>query len=256
MSERRVLFVTEGWNDEPRMLKAMHRIMMGTKPENIFVFGASVHQFLRRMFVDDEIDEDLDLVSVLMEDADEEQVRVLSQDFSDVYLVFDMDPQDSIYDDSRLVKAMKFFNDSTGNGKLYLNYPMMQSYRHLVGYMDTSFLCRKVTLNDCKDYKHLVDVDCCSYPEIKNVGQYTREMFEMIIYLNLRKVNRLIRGFDTLPDRESYLDWNLSELLDLQRNLLDSEGCIHVVNTSVFNAVDFNPNLVQDLVSLGNRSSR
>lgn len=238
MSDRRVLFIVEGKQNEPRMLTSMHRVLMGTRPENIFVHGASIHQLLRKMFPDGSIDEDLDVVSVLREDASEDERRVLDQEFSDVFLVFDMDPQDSVYDDERLRIAIGFFDDSTGNGKLYLNYPMMQSYRHLRYPFDRDYLHRTVTMDDIRSgYKSLVDKE--SYPGIKNVGQYDRTVFLMIIYLNLRKVNRIMNSEDTVPDPESYLGWDLSVLLDRQLDLLRTEDSISVVNTSVFNAVDF-----------------
>ena len=52
-------------------------------------------------------------------------------EYSDILLIFDFDPQDPCYDPRKLDKLMKAFNDSTGNGKLYLNYPMVESFFHL-----------------------------------------------------------------------------------------------------------------------------
>lgn len=239
MSDRRVLFVVEGEKDDPRFLKKMHELLLGTKPDNIFSFGASIHQLFRKIFVDGRIDEDLDLTSVLMEDADEEEQEILKQDFSDIYLIFDMDPQDSLYDDERLLMAMRFFDDSTENGKLYLNYPMLESYRHLKSPYDPGYLDRTVSIEDIRTYKKLVNDE--SYPDIKDLGRYTDETFMMIIELNIRKANMMLSGSSDIPEPDEYYLWDLADVLAIQAVKLSEVGRIHVINTSVFNAVDYNP---------------
>lgn len=243
MSERRVLFIVEGERDESRFLRRMYSILTGTKPENIYVYGATVHQLLRKIAVDGRIDDDLDIVSVLMEDASDSEMEVLDRKFSDVYLIFDMDPQDSVYDESLLSEAVRFFDDSTGNGRLYLNYPMMQSYRHLAEPYDEGYLHRTVTIGQIRDgYKALVDKEC--HPLLKDLGKYDRETFLMIVLMNLRKADLVMGGEGVNPDPEAYLGWDLSEVLDAQRQLLSEKGIVYVLNTSVFNVVDFDPGIV------------
>lgn len=245
MSERRVLFVVEGKKDEPRLLKGMYRVLMGTKTENMFVYGTTIHHLLRKMSSDGTWDDDLDLVSVLKEDASEEDSKMLDQDFSDVYLVFDMDPQDRIYNEGLLSEAIRFFDDSTENGKLYLNYPMMQSYKHLKEPYDEDFLDRTVSLDDIrKGYKELVDQE--AYDGIKDIGKFTEETYIMLIILNLRKANRMMNDDKGLPDSDEYAGWDLSDILEIQKQKLSAESRIFVINTSVFNAVDFNPGLIFD----------
>ena len=54
-------------------------------------------------------------------------------DFSEVYLFFDYDFQNKNLElseiNSQLTEMLDFFSDETDNGKLYINYPMIESIR-------------------------------------------------------------------------------------------------------------------------------
>lgn len=156
MSDRRILFVVEGKRTEPRFLKRMHEILLETKTENIYSYGTAVYDLLERMIPNGQWDDDLDVVSVLREkEGDGDQRAVLKNEFSDVYLIFDMDPHHQKYDHGILAQATHFFDDSTQNGKLYLNYPMFESVRHLKKHDDTDYLIRTVNTDrkTLRDYK-------------------------------------------------------------------------------------------------------
>ncbi len=58
-----------------------------------------------------------------------------------------MDPQDPIYDDNNLRRAMEHFTDSTTYGKLYLNYPMLESYKHLKEPFDPEYISRRISID-------------------------------------------------------------------------------------------------------------
>ena len=92
MSERKVLFIVEGERGEPRLLRRMHDVLLGTTPGSIHWHGTVVYDLLRRVFEDGDAD-DLDVVSVLRESVtDPERREVLEQEFRE-------------------------------SGKLYINYP-------------------------------------------------------------------------------------------------------------------------------------
>lgn len=239
MSERRVLFIVEGGRGETRFLRKMHSILFGTRPENVFVYGTVVHSLLRSVFPDGRADEYLDVVSVLRGMAGDEDRDMLEQEFSDVYLVFDMDPHDARYDARTLALAMAHFNDSTENGKLYLNYPMLESYRHLKGLEDSEYLDRTVSLADVGRYKDIVGRECADC--LKDLGKYDERVFGPIIRMNLMKADRILGGPGEVPTAERFLSWDGCGILDEQLRLMDGCGRLHVLNTSVFNPVDFAP---------------
>ena len=239
MSDRRVLYIVEGAKGEPRFLKKMHQVLFGTRPENIFVIGTTIHELLRSVFPEGEAEEGLDIVSVLREISGEERRDVLEKEFSDVYMVFDMDPQDPRYDPKRLGAAMDYFDNPTENGKLYLNYPMLESYRHLTCLDDMGYLDRTIDRQSLSCYKEIVGKECCM--ELQDLGRYTENEFTTIIGFNLMKADRMLGGEGDIPTSETFLSWNGRELLEIQTGMMDREGSIFVLNTSVFNAVDFSP---------------
>lgn len=239
MSDRRVLYIVEGAKGEPRFLKKMHQVLFGTRPENIFVVGTTIHGLLRSVFPEGEAEEGLDIVSVLREISGEEHRDVLEKEFSDVYLVFDMDPQDPRYDPKRLGAAMEYFDNPTENGKLYLNYPMLESYKHLTCLDDEGYLHRTIDRHSISCYKEIVGKECCM--ELQNLSGYTENEFTTIIRFNLKKTDMILGGEGNIPTTETFLSWNGHELLEIQTEMMEREGLIFVLNTSVFNAVDFSP---------------
>ena len=240
MNERRVLFIVEGSRGEPRLLRKMHSTLFGTQVDNIFWHGTVIHDLIARVFIDGILDDDLDIVSVLRESiTDVNRRKVLEQEFSDIYLVFDMDPHDPRYDKDLLDKAMRFFSDSTVNGKLYLNYPMLESYRHLRRHDDEDYLERTVTIDEIYRYKTMVELE--SHPDFKQLNGYTPETFDEIIRMNLRKANSILNGDRSVPDVNEFLSWSGSEILDLQTDSMVRENRIHVLNTSMFYPVEFAP---------------
>ena len=239
MSDRKVLFIVEGRRTEPRFLERMHWVLFGTKPDNIYCYGTVIHDLLSRMFKEDE-SSDLDVVSVLRElDASSGSRAVLEQEFSDVYLVFDMDPQDQRYDSAVLKQAMEYFSDSTDNGKLYINYPMLESYRHLKTHDDSEYMQRTVSVDSLSGYKDLVERE--GHPDFKDLGKYDEETFLEVIRMNLTKANLILRHDGSMPDSEIFMSWTGANILDVQISLIDEENRLYVLNTSVFYPVDFSP---------------
>lgn len=165
----------------------------------------------------------------------------MEKEFTDVYLVFDMDPHHQKYSGELLAKAMEFFDDSTQNGKLYLNYPMLESYKHLREHDDCSYLQRtvKVDRKALGMYKEAVGDEC--HRDFKQLEKYTEATFAEITKMNLRKARLILCGDPSLPPKEVYSQWRGEDILSEQRKKMDSDGEIFVINTSSFIPVDFSP---------------
>lgn len=48
--------------------------------------------------------------------------------FSQIYLFFDLDQHDPTYNHQSIIELLNYFNDETQNGKLFINYPMVESF--------------------------------------------------------------------------------------------------------------------------------
>ncbi len=239
--DKNILFILEGSRSEPRFLRKLIERTRDGRNYNVFPFNTNIHRMLEGIFDGEEIDVDLDFLEYLRScPTVKDDESVLERRFVDIYLIFDMDPQDQGYDPERLKKALKYFDDSTENGKLYINYPMLESYRHIGNLDDDSYLDLSVAVNDIGNYKQIAARDGTAIPS--DINRIDAETWSKIIELNLRKANRITTDDGSIPDRVSYercLDQ--SNIFGAERKMLESEQRISVLNTSVFNVVDYNP---------------
>ena len=130
-----ILFVFEGIDREPHVYKTIERLYFPKENDNIICsFGNNIYNLYNTLV---EYGGDGDIVSIMREilsnrgDATLDGIR--SADISEVFLFFDYDfqnsqlPLDEI--NRRLEVMLNMFDDETGNGKLYINYPMVESIR-------------------------------------------------------------------------------------------------------------------------------
>lgn len=86
--------------------------------------------------------------------------EVSINDFSEVYLFFDYDFQNKNLKleslNKQLHEMLDFFSDETENGKLYVNYPMIESIKCTQELPDEHFVEYKVSKNNCSDFKNYV----------------------------------------------------------------------------------------------------
>lgn len=237
---KNILFVVEGGRSEPRLLRRLVKVMRTFENYEIFSYNTNIHKMLEGMFVGDEIDSDLDFLEYLRScKCDEEEKKTLGRSFSDIFLIFDLDPQDQKYNPDRLKKAAEFFNDSTENGKLYINYPMLESYRHIPNLDDLSYLDIRIRKEDICRYKEIASKEGTS--QLSDISKIDESMMLRMIILNLMKANMIISGDRCVPDPESYTgDITQSALLSKEYEAYLTEDGLFVLNTCLFNPVDYN----------------
>lgn len=65
---------------------------------------------------------------------------------------------DPNFSEEKICRLQMYFNDSTDVGKLYINYPMVESYQHFEDIPNDSFknTCFQITINKGYQYKNLV----------------------------------------------------------------------------------------------------
>ncbi len=241
---KRILFIVEGRKTEPTFLKRLLSGLGVTDEHQIFVFGTNIHVLFEKVFGTDD-SEDINLLGALREGESEKERVILSGDYSDVYLVFDAEFQDPRFDYENLKTMLEYFDNSTENGKLYLNYPMMESYLHLKKLNDPEYLTRTVYSSDIKSYKRTARAECCK--ELSNAGCYTRDLILVIVHHNYLKARLLLgagieHSEDICPVSDSgYL------LFIKQWETLREEDRIYVLNTSVFLALEHDPRIMFDI---------
>lgn len=102
------------------------------------------------------------LKEILLEKGDHTLENIREDEVSEIYLFFDYDFQESggtLEENNKKLQAMlNFFMDETGNGLLFINYPMVESLRYTKELPDNNYLTYTVTRKRCQEenFKHQV----------------------------------------------------------------------------------------------------
>lgn len=236
-----ILFIFEGKNDEPRLYKTLKEIFHFELNEeeiihyycnNIF----SLYDTLKS-YAEDELDDSVDLVNVLKEEAiahkktntDLDKIKY-SSEISEIFLFFDydirkQDEKNKLTIEQQNAKILELFNyfengsiNSERNGiKLYINYPMIESYRFFKKELpDEDFKNYTFDLMSEKSFKQIVDEESyyknlkylcfdlnksgdLKIPEDKELTEKIRQNWLYLKELNIKKAHFICADDYSIP---------------------------------------------------------
>lgn len=152
-----ILFVFEGKKREPDIFKTLEYLFFPKGQSIVCSFGNNIYELYRQM---EELGPDGDIVSLLREKNKSNPEtpfgeNVNSSDFSEVYLFFDYDFQNKNLTlaemNQQISEMLERFDDETDNGKLYINYPMIEAIRYTKTLPDEHFQDYSVSRAECHD---------------------------------------------------------------------------------------------------------
>lgn len=135
-------------------------------------------------------------------------------DFSEIYLFFDYDFQNKNIPlkeiNFQLNKMLEFFSDETDNGKLYVNYPMIESIRYTQKLPDKDYFRYTVSRTDCCHFKNLANnfsayksLDFIILPENKDLEEEQKQKikrnWEHLKSMNVCKAHYICKGSNLSP---------------------------------------------------------
>lgn len=157
-----ILFVFEGEERERQIFKTIEYLFFQGRDSIVCSFGNNIYELYRQL---KEMDGG-DIVSVLRENNSASSDSPFSgnertSDFSEIFLFFDYDFQNKNLTleemNSQLAEMLEMFGDETDNGKLYINYPMVEALQHTKRLPDDKFVDYTVSRKECME---------CNYKEI------------------------------------------------------------------------------------------
>lgn len=192
------------------------------------------------------MDEDADIVSMLREKNKDEEDSPFkddtrTSDFSEIYLFFDYDFQNKNLTldemNTQLKELLEIFNDETDNGKLYINYPMIESIRYTKALPDSDFINYTVTKSECqeKEFKAIA-AEFSAYGNLDFIvlpanRKATEEEFnkrkQNWIYLkeqNVSKANYICNGSNSIPTDKSAISQENIFAAELEKHIIPSES--------------------------------
>lgn len=172
-----ILFIFEGANREPEIFESIEATYFAIPRDGnrvVFTYNTNIYGLYSHMKQIGPGADIVDCIKARSSNPDAEIMSYRNEDFAETYLFFDYDfhhhpsgqPID-LKENIRKVLAMaKYFNDETGNGKLYVNYPMIESLNYTRGLPDSRFFRYTATVEESRRFKKLTS-DYSSY------GNYT-----------------------------------------------------------------------------------
>lgn len=133
--------------------------------DNVWIYGTNIYLLYEDIvseygsdWAEEEIDVDFPFVISKKQTPDNVKYKY---DFTNIIMVFDYERHDTNFSEKKILYMQNIFCDATDMGKLYINYPMIESYLHLKSIPDAEYLLRKiqVSLQPGKRYKELVEKD-------------------------------------------------------------------------------------------------
>lgn len=236
-----ILYIVEG-KAEYGFIKKMWGFFDDKRIHHVYQYNTNIHTLINHLFENNDLDSDIDIIKLLKtEEKDSVKKEILEKKYSDIFIIFDLEPHDNKIDPVKIRKLLDHYSDSTDEGKLLINYPMLESYRDIKSMDDLEFKERSVTLEECSKYKEIVGNRCMNI--LKNYSKCDFNTFINITKMHLMKANFIIDGEYIIPSENKYFNWNNTELFDIQINSLLTTGTIKVVNTSILSSVDYRPSL-------------
>lgn len=239
-----ILFIFEGRDREPALYKTMKYLFLSDsiKDDIIVSYCSNIYSLYQKMKELDAFDEDIDsadVVAVLKEqlanspNQQDELAKIESSDsISEVYLFFDYDLKRidelnklSVEEQNLQIKELlNYFDNETEHGKLFIDYPMVESIRYFkkelpdedyVTYVTDMFIGKrfKDEADSVSLYKTLrfISFDLNKSGEIKLPHNRFRETDEQkvneikenwnhIKQLNIKKANYICSGTNDFPE--------------------------------------------------------
>lgn len=238
-SKRNILIVVEGAKTDLRLMKHLLNVYGIDQRHSIVSYNTNIYTLYGEMFADGTPDS-IDLLSLLKErEPDSEKKRIFDKRYSDILLVFDLDPQDPQFSEDKIMEMASYFVESSDMGKLYINYPMVEAFYHMSGIPDPQFNERIVAIQELISgtYKQRVNAENRNHDYTKFAVD--RNECNIVIRQNLDKAWRMLK---TQP-RIKYPP-HMKDILNRQLSLMQEKKTLQVLCTCAFYIADYNPALL------------
>ena len=163
-----ILFVFEG-KDDKTYFDSIKQLFFPEKADTfVCTYNSNIYSLYTKLKDHDALNGKLEVNTVsvfkeiLAEKGDDTLKNIREDEVSEIYLFFDYDFQEKSRtleeNNKRLSEMLDYFYDETGNGKLYINYPMVESLRYTKELPDNDYWEYTVTRKKCQEegFKHLV----------------------------------------------------------------------------------------------------
>lgn len=238
---RKILILVEGAKTDVRLMEHLLKIYKIDIKHEIVSYNTNIYTLYKDMF-EKSNPEDMDILQILKErEQNEEKKEIFDEKYTDILLIFDLDPHDNQFSEEKITRMMSYFVESSDMGKLYLNYPMVEAFYHMNNIPDEFFDSYCATLLELKQKKYKWRVNQENRNRDYSKFACTRLECNTVIKQNIAKA-WLILGKQPVKNNMLCHDEILAAQIDKMR--VDKE--VYVLCTCVFFITDYNSLLIRD----------
>lgn len=238
----KILVLVEGEKLDVKLMDNLLKTYGIDQSHQIVPYKTNIYDLYGRMFVG-QAPEEIDLLQLLKsKEPDEEKKKIFDESYSDILLIFDLDPQDPRFSDEKISRMTEYFVESSDMGKLYINYPMVEAFYHMKNIPDSDYNSYTATLDELMNHRYKGRV--AAENRDRNFGKFatTKEECDIVIRQNIEKAQFIVG--ETFDPGE-YIVPDSSDILSIQLGKLSSdERFVYVLCTCAFYIYDYNPKLI------------
>ncbi len=221
-----ILFVFEGGSAEPKVFDSIGKLFLSEEDFQIIKCKHDLPTLYSHLKANGD---DLFRILPFKENGIEiPEGKRLDTLFSQIFLFFDYDFQNRIGLDKVneiLNEMLDFFDDETDNGKLYINYPMIESLKYTKEMPDNNYYQYVVSRDECVKHQFKGNAEQFAYSGAKGFKfidlSLTKKAAVMknwisLIYQNVIKANYIVSESNTIPEQKD--DINQNAIFEAQKS--------------------------------------
>lgn len=225
----KILLITEGTRPDKTLVEKLLTFYKEKKESIdycIVEYKTNIHmlyEHIKEEYGDDI--EDISIIPILSEKNSDFQYK--KDDFSEIYLFFDYDIHHYMFSEKlsieklneHLQEMLYYFNNETGDlGKLYINYPMVESF-----FIDES---KEIEINSLKAYKQSSDINKNKGKFLQKPESFLEKNSDRILRYHVKIETELVKETENYSSYRDYQEITQLMILKMQ---LDKYVCKNLV---------------------------
>ena len=241
-SKNKILLIVEGAKAEPELMNRYKDVLNTDElnleiisfKTNIYVLYQSIKK-LNYDFNDMDSTDTIDVLkSIFIKQGRNEEALLLEDQYPYIYLLFDLDFQDSHRPNKKeiILEMMHYFSDETEHGLLLIDYPMVEAFRdYHKPAPDPLYSTKSISIHELTQYKKIVK----ERGNRSKLSYFGKKAFLAIFKQNLMKANQIVEGKYVLPSYLKFKEYVLgNSILDNEFLSIEKEEKILVLCTALF----------------------
>lgn len=238
-AKRKILVLVEGEKTDVALMEHLLSVYQFDLKYEVVSYRTNIYTLYHEMFESGD-PSDMDLLQLLKSREPDPGKKTLFDDvYSDILLIFDLDPQAPDFSPEKISSMAAYFVESSDMGKLYLNYPMVEAFYHMTSIPDPRYDSYYANLDEllAGGYKARVGRENRDHDYRKFAK--TKDERSIVIQQNMEKAWQLVgraASYEMPPPQ--------SDVLAVQLNTLSLSRRLSVLSTCAFFIPEYNPRFI------------